>query len=225
MGSESPQGFQPAECRSRSGSSSCTSAVAADELEADETIVLVNRWRAGDEEAARLLSERFRPSLLRLAGVMLPDWLQRRLGPEDIVQSVFRSFFDGLRRDEFHLQRSGDLWVLLIAMTRKKLQKRVEFHLAGKRSPRSEVALPPGGATACGLAARDDPVDELLAMRDELLFVLDSLDPRGRRVLELRLQDFDHERIAGALDMSTRTVRRELDRIYHTLADRLRAVS
>jgi RNA polymerase sigma-70 factor, ECF subfamily len=225
MDGESPREFEPAEGCPEAGPSSRKSDEAAGELDSGETILLVDRWRAGDEEAARLLSEWFRPSLLRLAGVMLPDWLQRRLGPEDIVQSVFRSFFDGLRRDEFHLRRSGDLWVLLIAMTRKKLQKRVEFHLAGKRSPRSEVALPAQGETGCALPTREVAVDEMLAVRDELLFVLNSLDPRGRRVLELRLQDFDQERIAGELGMSTRTVRRELDRIYHTLTNRLRAVS
>jgi DNA-directed RNA polymerase specialized sigma24 family protein len=62
-------------------------------------------------------------------------------------------------------------------------------------------------------------------MADELRVVLELLDPRGRRVLELRLQDFDHERIACELQTSTRTVRRDLDRIYRVLTDRLRAVS
>ena len=130
---------------------------------------------------------------------MLPDWLQQRLGPEDVVQSVFRSFFDGLRHGEFHLQRSGDLWVLLMAMTRKKLQKRVEFHLAGKRSPRSEVPFPEKAVAEHPAASRDEDAMALVAMRDELRFILDSLDPRGRRVLELRLQDFDHDRIAGEI--------------------------
>jgi RNA polymerase sigma-70 factor, ECF subfamily len=225
MDGEVDQKSEPLADMSGSDPSSGSRDAVADEIDCDEMIRMVDRWRAGDEQAALELYERFCVSLVKTAGRMLPGWLQQRLGPEDVVQSVFRSFFDGLRQGELHIQRSGDLWVLLMAMTRKKLQKRVEFHLAGKRSPRSEVHLPEEAVASHAVGSHDEDAMELIAMRDELGFILDSLDSRGRRVLELRLQDFDHERIACEVGTSSRTVRRELDRIYHVLTDRLRAVS
>lgn len=225
MGRELDQNSEPVADVSGSDRSSGIRDENADEFDCDEMIRLVDRWRAGDEQAALELYERFRLPLVKSAGRMLPGWLQQRLGPEDVVQSVFRSFFDGLRQGELHVQRSGDLWVLLMAMTRKKLQKRVEFHLAGKRSPRSEVHLPEEAVASHAVGSQDEDAMELIAIRDELRFILDSLDSRSRRVLELRLQDFDHERIACEVGTSSRTVRRELDRIYHVLTDRLRAVS
>jgi RNA polymerase sigma-70 factor (ECF subfamily) len=192
---------------------------------ADETIALIDLWRSGDAQAAREVHERYRVRLVRFATAILPGWLQQRLGPEDVVQSVFRSFFVGLRQGEFHFERSADLWFMLMAMTRKKLQKRVEFHLAGKRTPKREVTRANKEDSVDALAAPEEHTEELVAMADELRFVLESLDPRGRRVLELRLQDFDYERIACELHTSTRTVRRDLDRIYRVLTERLRAVS
>jgi RNA polymerase sigma factor (sigma-70 family) len=225
MGNETERRVEPAGALSPGRCGSVEGQPTGSELSSDDLIALVDRWRAGDEQAARTVHEMFQGPLVRLAGGLLPGWLQQRLGPEDVVQSVFRSFFAGLRRGEFALERSCDLWLLLMAMTRKKLQKKVEFHLARKRSPKNEVTLPKHDERAGGLAARDEDAEDLVALADELRLVLAELDPRGRRVLELRLQDFDYERIAGELGTSSRTVRRDLDRIHRALADRLRAVS
>lgn len=62
----------------------------------------------------------------------------RRFDPEDVVQSVYRSFFRKAENEEFTLKRSGDRWRLLANITIKKTMKRVEFELAKKRDPRVE---------------------------------------------------------------------------------------
>jgi RNA polymerase sigma-70 factor (ECF subfamily) len=49
--------------------------------------------RRGDPEAAREIFDRYACRLVGLAADRLPRALQAKLDPEDVVQSVFRSFF------------------------------------------------------------------------------------------------------------------------------------
>ena len=74
-----------------------------------ESAALLARWRDGDQQAAAELVQRFTGRLLALARGQLSDKLARRVDPEDVVQSAYRSFFAGARADRYVLQRSGDL--------------------------------------------------------------------------------------------------------------------
>ena len=56
------------------------------------------RLRAGDEDAARQVFQRFVHRLVGLARVRLGRDLRRRVDPEDVVQSAYKSFF--LRYEE-----------------------------------------------------------------------------------------------------------------------------
>jgi hypothetical protein len=54
--------------------------------------------------------------LIALARSRLSSKLAGRIDPEDVVQSVYRSFFAEARAGRYHLDRGGDLWRLLVAM-------------------------------------------------------------------------------------------------------------
>src|SRR5579884_576430 len=54
---------------------------------------LLDLWRAGSEEAARQLFERYTDRLIALARGHIDQRLARRVDPEDITQSAFRTFF------------------------------------------------------------------------------------------------------------------------------------
>ena len=56
-------------------------------------VLLLNRIRSGDEDAALQLYYRYSEKLLKLASRETPQDLATRFDPEDIVQSVFRTFF------------------------------------------------------------------------------------------------------------------------------------
>jgi len=75
---------------------------------------LLRRYREGGESAAAEIFDRYVARLTRLARSRMAARLARRIDPEDVVLSAYRSFFVAARRDRFALRRSGDLWRLLV---------------------------------------------------------------------------------------------------------------
>ncbi len=87
----------------------------------DESIELLSRVRQGDEQAASDLFDRYVERLIKLARSRLSAKLQRRVDPEDVVQSAYRSFFSHAQDGRYQLHKSGDLWRLLAAITVNKV--------------------------------------------------------------------------------------------------------
>src|SRR5690242_9071558 len=81
---------------------------------------LLLRYQQGDEDASREIFERFIARLTALARSRLASRVAKRADPEDIVLSAYRSFFVGARNGKYALQRSGDLWRLLVSITLHK---------------------------------------------------------------------------------------------------------
>ncbi len=149
---------------------------------------LLERFRAGDDASADALFARYFERLTALARSRLAPRLARRSDPEDIVMSVYRSFFIDARAGRFTLNRGGDLWRLLAAMTKHKLLRTARYHRAERRSVDLDVCLDDAGDER--LRAWDETLgpESAAELADELEIVLTSLDVLGRRVLELRLQ-------------------------------------
>src|SRR5262245_30887753 len=100
----------------------------------DSSAELLARWRAGDQQAATALWQRYAQRLLALVRSRMSGELAHHTDPEDVVQSAFCSFFAGTRDDQYVLRHSGDLWRLLVAITLHKLHHQVRRHMAAKRS-------------------------------------------------------------------------------------------
>lgn len=92
-------------------------------------------YQAGVNEAADLIFHRYLERLLALARSRMSTKLHRRLDPDDVVQSAYRSFFVHAKNEEYVLQRAGDLWRLLASITLHKLYKQAERHTAASISP------------------------------------------------------------------------------------------
>src|SRR5437868_4811811 len=107
--------------------------------EAPTIASLVERCRAGDDEAARQLFEFYAEQLLQIARWRINARLASRFDAEDIVQSVFRSFFGRLRTGHFQLQDKDDVCKLLVRITLHKTLKQISFHTAEKRDHRQEA--------------------------------------------------------------------------------------
>src|SRR5947209_7593925 len=102
---------------------------------------LLMRWREGDQQAAEDLFRRYVERLVALARSRLSGRLARHVDPEDVVQSAYRSFFIGARDGRYALERSGDLWRLLVAITMHKLHHQVERYTAVKRTVAREYVF------------------------------------------------------------------------------------
>lgn len=186
------------------------------------SLQLLDRWRGGDEEAADQLFEAYIDGLLAYVRRRMSPGLARRVDAEDVVQSVYRSFFTRARDGQFVIQRSGDLWRLLLGISFNKLQSQVEHHTAGKRSFRKEA----GAATeareegAFSPEAKGPTPEELLAVSEELERLIDSLPERHREILERRLRGESIPDIAGQVGRSERSVRRVLNACREDLESR-----
>lgn len=177
---------------------------------------LLERWKNGDQRAATEIFQTYVSRLVGLARNRLSARMSKRIDPEDVVQSAYRSFFRHARNDRYELSRSGDLWSLLAAITVRKVHGQVEHHTAQKRAISREEA-DPGGEALLGVppdaVSREPSPDEALAVVEELETVMRELSPDHRRMLELRLQEHTIEEVAESIGCSERTVRRVLDRV------------
>jgi RNA polymerase sigma factor (sigma-70 family) len=181
---------------------------------------LIARWRAGDQEAAAELFRRYVDRLIALARSRLSAKLARRVDPEDVVHSAYRSFFAGAQAGRFDVQRGGDLWRLLVAMTLHKLYRQVRRNQQQKRAVEREQSFGSeeslGGLESHMLTHQPSPV-EAVALADQLEQALQSLKPQYRVILELRLQGYTIAEIAVRLKRSERRVYRILESVKEQL--------
>jgi RNA polymerase sigma factor (sigma-70 family) len=173
---------------------------------------LVERWRQGDQAAAAELFRRYADRLIALARSRLTGKLAHRVDPEDVVQSVYRSFFSNVLDERYEVDRGGDLWRLLVTMALHKLNDQVKRNRRGKRAVDREQRFADDDPADQFLAREPSPV-EAVALTDELESFMQTLDAAERQVLELRLQGFNLEEIAAEIHRSLRTTCRILERV------------
>jgi RNA polymerase sigma-70 factor (ECF subfamily) len=166
------------------------------------------------EAAARQLFDTYVHRLLPLARGHISQRLARRIDPEDVVQSVFRTFFQRIREGRLRLDEQDDLGKLLVGMTVRKALRQVAFHQADRRTPSLEVYRPASsGPEPPEFCAPEPSPDMVVAFVDQLEHFLDRLRPQDRPILEMRLQGYRNDEIAQHLGKSDRHVRRVLGHI------------
>src|SRR5437762_765178 len=83
---------------------------------------LLERLREGSEGAAAILYTRYSRRLRELARAQCSPDLARRVEADDIVQSVFASFFRGLNRGYYDLPAGEELWKLFLVIALNKIR-------------------------------------------------------------------------------------------------------
>ena len=190
----------------------------------DDSVDLLERWRDGDEQAAGILFDRYVNQLVGLARNRLSNQMKRRVEPEDVVHSAYRSFFRKAGDQRYQLEKSGDLWRLLAAITISKLRGQVEFHTAQKRAVYSEESMESDRSTFRvrpeAIMREPSPSDAALIV-EELDRIMRELEPIQREIMELALQNNSVEEISASVKRSGRTVRRTIQTIRECLERRL----
>ena len=178
-----------------------------------ETVEIVARAREGDDAAASALFERYVARLIDLAEARIFKKLGRRLDAEDIVQSVYRSFFLHLRQGRYELRASGDLWRLLATMAVRKVHRQARTHTAEKRAIYREdsvFARSDANWLQPDAFAREPSPDVVLEIIDELEHMYALRSPAQRQIVELRLRNYSIAEISRMARVSERTVHRVL---------------
>jgi len=175
---------------------------------------LVALLRAGDEQAAREVFSAYVGHLLGVVRARLSQRMARRIDPEDVVQSAFRTFFHRVKAGEFQFEEQDDLGKVLVSIAVRKALHQIAFHRAAKRDPGQEEE---GGDEDRNLlaevSARGPNPEAVVAFLDELDHLLGKLRPQDRTILEMRLQGYRNEEIARELGTSDRHVRRAMEHI------------
>jgi RNA polymerase sigma-70 factor, ECF subfamily len=177
---------------------------------------LVERHRQGDAEATALIFAHYAQRLSRVAQQHLSRKLAGRVDGEDVVQSVFRTFFRRTLAGEFQIDSSEQLWQLLVKITVRKAQAQGRRHTAAMRDVSVENPEPDGDAIA-HLADHEPGPEEAAILLDQIEVLLNNLPAMYCDVLDWRLQGHSATDIANRLGVSRRTVYRALALLGHRL--------
>lgn len=175
-------------------------------------------FAAPDDRAA---FDRFTRRLVGLARSHLDARLQHKIEPEDVVQSVYRSFFLRYGQDLPENQPLEGLWPLLTLITVRKCADRVRYYQAERRKVTRE-AVAAGGDEDRPLpwqeAVSREPTPEHAAVLAETLEnLLAKLDADERPIIELSLQGFSTQEVSERLGRAERSVRRLRERVRKQL--------
>ena len=184
---------------------------------------VMDRLRAGDDDAARAVFLRFTHRLIALAHTKLESMSQTRDEVEDVVQSVYKSFFIRSREGQFLVDDWDELWGLLTVIALRKCSNRRTYHRAQRRGL-GWRGLRLGSASPTDLAGqlidRKPTPAEAAALSDTVRELFSALDEHDRPTVGFLLQGFTAREIAISLRCSERTVRR----IRSRLKERMRGL-
>jgi RNA polymerase sigma factor (sigma-70 family) len=188
----------------------------ADEQPVDETPdptagppdgVLLRRFQNRDLDAATQLYVRYAQKLRRLAHAQCSTSLARRVEPDDIVQSVFASFFRRAAEGEYDTPDGNALWGLLLVIALNKIRAKGAYYSAAKRDVRRTSEVATFGHWLESARKCDDTIPYAflnLVIRE----TLESLSTEQQQMVGLRIDGYEVDEIAERTKTAKRTVER-----------------
>jgi RNA polymerase sigma-70 factor (ECF subfamily) len=182
---------------------------------------LLQRYRRGSQDAATQLYLRYAQRLRGLARAQLSPDLAGRIDLDDIVQSVFGSFFRRASDGYYDVPVGEELWRLFLVLALNKIRGQAAFHRAARRDVARTVGIEGGSP--------DEPDDggdgaALALLRAAIGEALDRLPAQQRQMVELRVAGFEVAEIAGKVGRSKRTTERLLQEARQQLQGLLQEV-
>ena len=176
---------------------------------------LLRLLRGGSEDAATQLYLRYAHRLRALARNQTSAELARREDVDDIVQSVFGSFFRAAAMGHYDLPAGDDLWRLLLVIALNKIRTKASFHRAAKRDVRKAL----GGDALSNFSSQErDDETALASLKMVIEQALEQLPPLQQQMAILRIQGHEVPEIAAAVGRSYRTCERAL-KLFREILD------
>ena len=182
-----------------------------DDLTSSEAVSdgsLLRRFQGGQHDVSTELYLRYAKRLHALVVAQSSKDLARMVDAEEIVQSVFRTFFRRASRGHYSVPDGEEMWKLLLVMALNKIRAAGAYHRAAKR----DVRQTKGGAAFDHAMNSETSHDEgslaiLKMVIDELL---EGMPAANRRIIELRIEGYDVAEITEGVQRSKRTVEQVL---------------
>lgn len=174
---------------------------------------LVRAFRTGDEGAATALFQRYADRVKALAGARCTGTYAARFDADDIVQSVFKALFQGIRQTTYQVPADGQLWGLVLVLALNKIRTQVDHHRAAKRNVyRTQQAESLAQQPQDG----DASADFLRVVLDD---IMTGLPESNRAIVQLRMEGYEVKEIATHTGRSRRTVERVLSDFRSRLSE------
>lgn len=177
---------------------------------------LLRRFRTGDQDAATAIYVRYARRLQSLAARQAGDDLSPRFDAEDVVQSVFRTFFRRASAGYYEVPAGEELWRLLLVLSLHKVRDLAVHHRAQKRDVSRTWSVDNADSPAGELTADDRLAYD--SLRLVVAGLVSDLPESNRRIVDLRIEGHEVDEIAKRSGRSKRTVERTLQQFR----DRLR---
>jgi RNA polymerase sigma-70 factor, ECF subfamily len=177
---------------------------------------LMKRLRLGSEDAATQIYLRYAHRLRALARSQSSPELARCVDADEMVQSVFGSFFRGARQGYYDVPVGDELWKLFLVIALNKIRAKGAFYHAAKR----DVRMTAGGGVLekCPEIASDDESAELSHLHLTIQEAMQSLPDEHREIVSLRIEGYRVEEISDRTKRSKRTVERILQEVRKRLS-------
>jgi RNA polymerase sigma factor (sigma-70 family) len=180
---------------------------------------LIQRVRAGDEEAAAELVRRYEPAIRVAVRVRLTDpGLRRFLDSMDICQSVLANFFVRAAAGQFDLDKPERLLKLLVTMARNKV---TNYALKEQAARRDQRRVQKGGLDENTVAATQPSPSQVVANRELLQEFRRKLSDSERQLADQRALGRSWTEIAegtgGNPDALRMQLGRAIDRVSREL--------
>jgi RNA polymerase sigma-70 factor (ECF subfamily) len=174
---------------------------------------LIRRLRTGSQDAATQLYLRYANRLRMLSRAKCSPDLAARVDSDDIVQSVFRTFFRRAEKGDYDVPDGEDLWKLFLVIGLNKIHSKGTYHRAAKRDVRVSR-----GSIELEFTADDSDATSLSILQMSIDEVLCELPPEHRDIINLRIEGHEVAAIAERIGRSKRSVERILQEFRKQLA-------
>jgi RNA polymerase sigma-70 factor (ECF subfamily) len=172
---------------------------------------LLVRFQSGEDDAATALYSRYAERLVDLANRSAGDDLSARVDAEDIVQSVFRTFFRRVSDGHYLIPEGEELWKLLLVIALNKVRQIAEHHRRIKRDV--------GHTQHIGDHDLGAPTDASEVLRLTIEDILETLPRAHQEVIHYRIDGYEISESASRVSLS----RRSVERILQSFRSRLHA--
>jgi RNA polymerase sigma-70 factor (ECF subfamily) len=175
--------------------------------------------RQGSQDAATQLYLRYVHRLRALTQAQCSPQLAREVDAEDIVQSIFGSFFRGASQGYYDVPAGEELWRLFLVIALNKIRAKGKYHRAAKRDARLTVHGEGVEDLAAGRGKKGE--DDLAFLQLSVNEALDMLPPQHKEMVTLRIEGYEVAEIAQQTGRSHRTVERMLQQARQQLTELL----
>lgn len=181
---------------------------------------LLRKFREGNQDAASEIYLRYAKRLQATARNQTAGDLAVRKGAEDIVQSVFRTFFRRVAVGQYDVADGEDLWKLFLVIGLNKIRSAAEFHHAQKRDVRKTRAVDSDLYRALTSRNSDEQI-ALVVLQMTIEDILGKIPEQNRELVRLRIEGHSVEEIAEQTGRALRSIERILQKFRKLLREEI----